>query len=706
MRKSAIITGITGQDASYLAELLLEKDYKVYGLKRRTSSNSLGCSDHLEGSVEIVEGDLTDLSSLSRLCTLAQADEFYNLASQSHVGISFKEPIHTSQATGLGVLNCLEAIRMSGYHTKFYQASTSELYGGQRGEFMCDEETPFHPRSPYGVAKAYGHWMTVNYRESYKMFACCGILFNHECVDKYTNLLVKINSTGEIRIVRPKDLMPFLGHESTTDYDQQVDKDRYSIWDGEAWVALRAITVRPVDKSNPDFQGQITNTRNGIVETTRHHKLIDGEGEKRRADTFSLGSSLFHGTFPRLSTYEMKISLEEAELLGLLTGDGWVSKDTNPKIQVSNTDQAIISRVEYLWAVITGNRVSIGEEYVSGYQGTSGITKLLKTASWKLSGTLRKELYNSDGFKKVPDCVLNSSAEVQEAFLVGYNLADGLKANPCTYRYKSFKTNSAHLAQGLLYLVSNVTGQQFNMTYENGTNGNYYSINLLSPVDNKVKEVAVKSLLDAGYSQRAIARETGASRTFVRKIAQGGYAEQHHLRKDPNKVKKIQETKLDYVYDLCTDSGKFMAGVGTMVIGNSPRRGPNFVTRKITLGVAAIKRGEKEKLALGNLDAKRDWGYAKDFVKGMWLMLNHNEPMDFVLATGKTHSVREFCDLAFRHVGLDYQDHVVVDPRFYRPAEVDILLGDPSKAMAVLGWKPALGFEGLVKDMVDHDLQY
>lgn len=320
MQRTAIVTGVTGQDGSYLTELLLEKDYKVYGLKRRTSSSSLGSVSHLEKEKDlvIVEGDLDDLPSLQSLCNTAKANEFYNLASQSHVGTSFKQPVYTAHVTGIGVLNCLEAIRNSGLHTKFYQASTSELFGGQYGNNFMTETTPFHPRSPYGVAKCFGYWMTVNYREAYKMFACNGLLFNHE----------------------------------------------------------------------------------------------------------------------------------------------------------------------------------------------------------------------------------------------------------------------------------------------------------------------------------------------------------------------------------------------------SPRRGANFVTRKITLGIADIKNGTKEKIYLGNLDSKRDWGHAKDYVKGMYLMMNASTPSDYILATGKAHSIREFLDIAFTHAGLDsYEKYVEINPEFYRPAEVDILLGDASKAKKELGWKHDHTFNQLVEDMVDHDLK-
>jgi len=315
-KKRALVTGITGQDGSLLADLLLEKGYKVYGFKRRSSSNSLGCAAHLEGSIEIIEGDITDPPSINKACSLVKPHEFYSLAAQSHVGSSFEQPYYTAQCTGIGVLNCLEAIRQSGFNSKFYQASTSELFGGGYGEVPLTEETPFHPRSPYGVAKLYAYWAVVNYRESYGMFASNGILFNHE----------------------------------------------------------------------------------------------------------------------------------------------------------------------------------------------------------------------------------------------------------------------------------------------------------------------------------------------------------------------------------------------------STRRGPAFVTRKITLAVAAIKNGLQKKLYLGNLDAKRDWSDAKDMVRGMWLILQHNVPDDFVLASGVAHSVRDFCDIAFRHVGLDYKDYVVVDPRFYRPAEVDCLIGDSTKAQRVLGWTPEITFEQLVQEMVDFDL--
>ncbi len=179
--KKALITGITGQDGPYLAKFLLDKGYKVYGLYRRTSTKNFWRLDYLgiRNKIEMIEGDLGDLSSLERAVEASEPEEVYNLASQSFVGVSWKQPIYTAEVTGLGVLRVLEAVRKVKPDAKFYQASSSEMFGKVR-EIPQKETTPFHPRSPYGVSKVFGYWITVNYRESFNMFACNGILFNHE----------------------------------------------------------------------------------------------------------------------------------------------------------------------------------------------------------------------------------------------------------------------------------------------------------------------------------------------------------------------------------------------------------------------------------------------------------------------------------------------------------------------------------------------
>ena len=320
--KKALITGITGQDGSYLAELLLAKGYEVHGIIRRASTFNTGRIDHLyqDPHVNGVKlflhyGDIADSTNLIKLLHRIQPDEVYHLAAQTHVRISFDIPEYTGDVTGLGTIRILEAIRETGLRTKFYQASSSEMFGKVQ-EIPQRETTPFYPRSPYGAAKVYAHWMTVNYRESYGIFACNGILFNHE----------------------------------------------------------------------------------------------------------------------------------------------------------------------------------------------------------------------------------------------------------------------------------------------------------------------------------------------------------------------------------------------------SPRRGETFVTRKVTRAVAHIKAGLQDKLYLGNLEAKRDWGYAREYVEAMWLMLQQEEPADFVIATGETHSVRELVEEAFSFAGLDWQKYVGIDQKYYRPAEVDLLIGDAAKAKQLLGWKPETTFKQLVHMMVEADM--
>jgi GDPmannose 4,6-dehydratase len=314
-QKTALITGITGQDGGYLAELLLPKGYKVCGMVRRSSAENFQRIEHLRDRIELYQGDLLDQTSIASVLERVQPDEIYNLAAMSFVPTSWQQPVLTAEFTAVGVTRLLEAIRKTCPNARFYQASSSEMFGKVQ-ETPQRETTPFYPRSPYGVAKVYGHYITVNYRESYNLFACSGILFNHE----------------------------------------------------------------------------------------------------------------------------------------------------------------------------------------------------------------------------------------------------------------------------------------------------------------------------------------------------------------------------------------------------SPRRGREFVTRKITHGVARIKHGLATELRLGNLQAKRDWGFAGDYVRAMWLMLQQDEPADYVIGTGQTHSVEEFVRLAFARAGLDWRQHVVVDPQFYRPAEVDLLLGDATKAKKQLGWAPAVSFQQLVEMMVDEDI--
>jgi len=198
--KKALITGITGQDGSYLAEFLLEKNYEVYGLVRRLSTPNLWRIEHILEDIELIDGDMLDLSSLSRAVEKSSPDEVYNLASQSFVATSWNQPLLTSEVTGLGATRLLEAVRMCAPEARFYQASTSEMYGNSNIDGRQCESTPFHPRSPYAISKLYAYWITVNYRESYDIFSCNGILFNHESPRRGIEFVTRKITDGVARI--------------------------------------------------------------------------------------------------------------------------------------------------------------------------------------------------------------------------------------------------------------------------------------------------------------------------------------------------------------------------------------------------------------------------------------------------------------------------------------------------------------------------
>nr|WP_122013291.1 GDP-mannose 4,6-dehydratase [Maliibacterium massiliense] len=227
--KNALITGITGQDGSYLAELLLRKGYKVYGLVRRKSELSYGNSQHLAGQVTFLDGDMTDPTSLIRAMQDSDADEVYNLAAQSFVATSWAQPIYTGNCDAMGVTNLLEAIRIVKPSARFYQASTSEMFGLVQ-EVPQRETTPFYPRSPYGVAKLYGHWITKNYRESFGMFACSGILFNHESERRGLEFVTRKITSAVANIVKGNQQVLELGNMSAKrDWGHSEDYV-YAMW--------------------------------------------------------------------------------------------------------------------------------------------------------------------------------------------------------------------------------------------------------------------------------------------------------------------------------------------------------------------------------------------------------------------------------------------------------------------------------------------
>ncbi len=717
-RRTALITGITGQDGSYLAELLLDKGYTVVGMVRRTSTVRFDRIRHIQDRVHLVPGDLLDEVSLIHILREHRPTEVYNLAAQSFVQTSWSQPVFTGEVTALGVTRLLDAIRIVDPAIRFYQASSSEMFG-KVVEVPQRETTPFYPRSPYGVAKVYGHWITVNYRESYGMFATSGILFNHECVDAQTPLVVRVGQS--VDVCRPIDLVPLRRKGPST---QHFDLPDLQVWDGRAWTRVRSITATRRRQTEPDHRMQWIEARGGVVAVTAHHRMLVADPARREDPArmrvnghaaASAGTGLgtavdpeaavgvaFGAFDPTIDGFDPpgggghaldsgwpvhhvrpardiaagdRLALAEsfaagpgwtvltpelAELLGLLTADGYVS--TEGSITFTNNSSKIRHRVADLWA-----RTFMGQasEWVGvlGWSGEASVGKLNLNGHRAVGVWLRGLLYTRDGFKRVPALVLNAQPDVQAAYLHGYYAGDGLKAGNGT----SIKTNSAVLAQGLYWLYAG-RGRCSSVSIEQRNGRVYFQLNVR-------------------------AADTGAKG--------------QHLSRDPAEVRAVSpmEAPDEWVFDLATDSGVFMAGVGRVVVHNSPRRGVEFVTRKITDAVARIHLGLQHELRLGNLDAKRDWGWAPDYVRAMWLMLQHDEPDDFVIATGETHSVQRFCDIAFGHVGLDWRDHVVQDERYMRPAEVDLLVGDPAKAGAKLGWEPTVTLDEMIKEMVDADIR-
>ncbi len=664
MKKTALITGITGQDGSYLAELLLEKGYRVVGMTRRTSTDVHERIQHIFDDIDFVSGDLLDQTSITTIVNDVRPSEVYNLAAQSFVPASWAQPVLTGEFTALGVTRVLEAIRSVDPKIRFYQASSSEMFG-KVVEVPQKESTPFYPRSPYGVAKVYGHWITVNYRESYDMFAVSGILFNHESVPANTPVIIK---RGDIVDVVPiGDVMRVREKGSTV---QRFELDGLEVWDGSAFVKVLGGTAyrhRPVVDNKAVRRVE---ARCGTVTLTGDHVMFL-DGEEREAKNVCEGDKMLRASLPDAPCFSNP-GLEFAWMLGAFVGDGSATMtDGRVRGKFTNSDQRLREFFAEVWA-----RQTLGHTKFSAT--TSGFVEGRVVGSLALNGAPRflewlyEECYTRDGLKRVPRIVLNGSEAVWRAFLEGYNATDGLKASNATYRYKNVKTNSPVLAMGVWWMARKALGQEVVLNVETGPSerpGPFYSMNLRSP------------------------------------NAQGGKGA--HLRRDLRDVKRVEEQPHfeGWLYDLTTETQRFHAGVGELVIHNSPRRGKEFVTRKITDGVARIKLGLAKELRLGNLDAQRDWGFAGDYVRAMWMMLQHPAPDDYVIANGRTHSVREFVRIAFEAAGLgSYEPYVVQDPRFMRPAEVDLLIGDPSKAKRVLGWHPEVTFEELVEMMVRADI--
>lgn len=675
--KVGLILGISGQDGSYLSELLLDKDYKVYGMIRRSSVNTTERIAHIlhHPNFELVDGDITDASCMHRLISGIKPDEVYNCAAQSDVRVSFDIPSETFNINAIGTLNILDAIRLMGSKSRLYHCSTSELFGNS--PHPQNEDTPMNPQSPYAVAKLAAHNLVKLYRDAYGLFACAGILMNHESILKNAPVITK-DDNGFIDVVPIEDMFKTDKHK----YEGLLDKYRgLSVWNGEKWTEiLGGNCYRDTDK-----KVKLVQTVGGCYEATEDHVVFDEDDHEIKTKDLVVGQKL---TTVRYPDYDASLvsDLDFARFVGFLVAEGHIG--TSGKIRLTGCDKELL--------ICMANYVckQFGWTYRLETWGPGGFVESKKDV-WQLDINndsnfgkwLHKNVYTlRSREKKVPTFVLNAGKEVYQAFFDGYYEGDGLKAGHVQYRYKGWTTSSATLCLGLILILQKISPDQIPKVKceyrpNNGkSGGRYYYCHLTT--DDKLNTKGT------------------------------------HRIKNKAEIVKILETKSSdgWFYDLTTESETFAVGPNLVKIHNSPRRGEKFVTRKITIYVARLFHAIKNnggitpkdwpKLALGNLEAKRDWGFAGDYVKAMWLMLQQDEPNDYVISSGESHSIREFLDLAFSHIGLDYREYVEVDPKFFRPTEVNHLCGDSTKARQELGWSPEVSFEQLVSSMMESDIQF
>jgi GDP-D-mannose dehydratase len=730
--KKVFITGITGQDGSYLAELLLSKGYEVHGLIRRASTFNLERLYNINQNEKLILhfGDMSESARLLQLISDIHPDEIYNLAAQSHVRISFDSPEYTSDITGIGALRILEAIRKVKFAPRFYQASSSEMYGTISPP--QSEHTPFEPNSPYACAKLFAYNTTRNYRRAFNLFASSGILFNHS-LHPSMPLFFHINNLEIIDILPIRDIVELISpcrQNNNNPQHHTVDRN-VSVWDGNDWSRIKGISMH----YDMDKKVKIVNARGSVYSVSDDHICyMDDNREKKAGEIIwhrtnlnnrckdmnidmgaGVGDKLLLGKYPVLYEKELGVSENEAMLCGFIVACGSINE--NETITLCNSDMRMLEKYRQIIPTIYNNYFQMGEVKEKHIKEK---TKKYLTISpmddfWKKFQ--RKDFYTTEGYKRIPWKILNSNSKIKLAFIHGYYESAGLqKGHSLSYEFKNVKSGSAVLIAGLVCLIYNLMKQEYNINIDIGAGiSYYYSVNFLSNSNTgqnartaTERYTKVKLMLDQQCSQRETARKTGITRTFIRKVKNGYIPKgRHHFQQDRSEVKKVIDmVKHDgWFYDIETNSGKFMCGVGLGIVHNSsPRRGLNFVTKKVTSSAARIKMGLQDDVYLGNLKSRRDFGYAGDYVEAMWLMLQHDTPDDFVIASGEFHTIQELVELAYGYAGLDWQKYVRIDPKLFRPSEVDNLLGDPSKAKNVLGWKPKLDFAGLIRMMYDYDL--
>ena len=762
-KKVALIVGITGQDGSYLAELLLEKGYKVHGTIRRSATFNTQNIDHIFDKLNLHHGDLTDVMNIHNIILKVKPCEIYNLAAQSHVKVSHDLENYTFQVNTLGVLNILQSVKNLGLEKtcKIYQASTSEIMGNQTdGIIKLNENSQQNPVSIYGISKQASQHLCNMYRDAYGMFVVNSILYNHETISGNMPIIFKINNEIDIKPIseivkyhtKNNDNIPSIDESKNIYQETEIETD-LQIWDTNKWTKVTYASGYPHDiKNNPKYPKYII-SKNAAYLATDTHPIIMEDNSEKEIKNINLGDKVKLTKYPKQLSNKNILTIDEAKIYGLICGDGYI----NPKggrFRIINSDIKIQEYCKKAW-------LEICKKYKLKYKWNYYPSKSVGYIDFISFNWINRDMfYDEYKYKRIPKIILNSSIDIQKSFIEGYNMADGLKSkvDKTIYHFKRFKTNSPTLASGLLYLMSRVSpNQNYNINIDVKKKkinkieklSYYYALTFNSDTKHSIsnsidKYNKIKPMLENNQSINSINNETKISERFIRKVKNGYIPDEtHHLQIKDNQVKKIIEY-YDYngwFYDLETESGTFHCGIGQGIVHNSPRRGHTFVTQKIVDYVAKYKNSlnlhsnnfneihnnpnhmkNLKPLQLGNLNARRDWGNSKDYMEAVYLMLQQDYPENFVIATGETHSVREFVELAFKEIGIEIEWQgtdveeiglkkgtneilVQVNSKYFRDIDIQCLIGDASKAKRILGWEPTTTFNELVKDMVKASIQ-
>jgi len=756
MRKRALITGVTGQDGSYLADFLLEKGYEVIGMVRRTSTVNFDRIKHIQDQITLVPGDLLDQGSLIEILKEYRPQEVYNLAAQSFVPASWKQPVFTGEATALGVTRMLEAIRTVDPHgIRFYQASSSvdgktpvlvrrnnviELIPIERlMPDECDGEWASAPLTDVEI-------LTVD-DKGRVTFSPVSHISRHPKDRLYT---LKYKGGGELRLTGDHSVMVFGdGGELVAKRVDELRVGDYLITHTGADFPERSDGWVPIELGvRPEYRSRTRGYKEDMPLTPDLMKFLgyyvaeghcDYDPPRKRyrvALTFNLAEE----------THAAEVKRIVAEHFPELTVSEKLSPEANSRtITIIGKVIASLCRqfgktarekhlAPWMWDLQPG----LIRAFLSGYLGDAQIqpTEItFTTASERLAQELVYLMRNA-GFGCRIYRRVNAPHLSPTGLLIPQATCYDVKLST---RYARLLTaGPVHSPVAQQTSLECLPSAIFRQSMEGKC---FHKINR-KPLVSKAKAQRIaaeagiqfperlQALLNSRLSMAKIvniACEEGnfhvydvgvpAGQCFfggnipvllhnsemfgkVREVPQNENTP--FYPRSPYGVAKVYGHYITVNY---RESYGIFAVSGILFNHESPRRGLEFVTHKVTHGAAKIKLGLANELRLGNLEAKRDWGYAPDYVRAMWLMLQQPEPDDYVIATGETHSVRELCEVAFGYLDLDWRDYVVQDPAFMRPAEVDQLVGDASKARRVLGWEPTVTFEELIKIMVDADLE-